>query len=207
MKYYTKNYMLLMIPFSLTLIACNKKYTSGVPEKTNYSINSDCSRSIDIFNKFSTENIIYEIIEVSKGGSRINELKILYPEARDTWNKGLSEIESSYSSDWSGITDADLESDQNEEIFNSILNQGDGEPITFFELLTELKYGRRPVNSRDVLRSAGWDEKANVKNRLNVMVKILKRDCRNQNLSQVRNLLNPIELPQNFEDCLNYKFD
>jgi len=203
MRYYKKSFWFLSICFSFIGTSCSKNIMSGNAGSTS-TVDSDCTHSINIFNKYTTGNLIKEIQVVNERGSRIDELKVLYPKARDAWNKGLGQIENSYSSDWSGVTGVQIEEDP----FDTVLNQGEEKPKNFFELLTNLRYGSRRVSRHDVLTRAALAEKSDIKRRLDGIVNAtLKSDCRNLSTSELRSQLNPMKLPQKFEDCLIVKID
>jgi len=173
---------------------------------TNDSV---CDSGIKIFNANVTNVIIRDIIEsVSKKPSIQTELKGLYPEARDTWNNALSEIEKKYSSDWSGVSLPEINRDEFGNWRNSNLQNFQ----KFFLLLNESLRGSIPNYTPDLTNNSMDSdnirylmENGDIKRILDKRVKVLQGVCPNRDPVKVRALLNIMRLPATFEECLQPK--
>ena len=114
--------------------------TSPVITKT---VSSDCNSAIINFNSSASGNIkdeIATIIKIHKG--KPEDLKELYPKARDEWNRVLGNIKSCYSINF---TASSLESPKIQS-YSNWQSQFMEDYQRFFLLLTEYRYGDYPAN-------------------------------------------------------------
>lgn len=90
---------IVFIPILFSVMGCgtSKPSTSTSPVITK-TVSSDCNSAIVNFNSTASRNIMDEIATINKIHKGIPEdLKELYPKARDAWNNELRNVKSSYS--------------------------------------------------------------------------------------------------------------
>jgi hypothetical protein len=190
--------VLMVILFSVIGCGSSNKKASTPPVISN-TISSDCNTAIETFNKSATGNIIDEIATINNTRKKIPEdLRQLYPKARDAWNKALESVKSNYTKDFTAMTLEPLTI----RSYSNWKSEWLEDYQKFFLLLAEYRYGDYPSGSKDTLKRLAWIEKADAKERLEGIVKnSLNSRCRNSN-EEVRILIKPALLPENIEDCV-----
>jgi|GEM_PF-1950546 len=188
------------IAFLFFVLGCGvskpSKNNSPVITKT---VSTDCNTAIENFNRAASGNIKDEIAAINSTHRKIPEdLKELYPKARDAWNRALSNLKDNYSKEFAATSFAPLTIEPNSNWKSQSLEDYQ----VFFLLLTAYRYGDYPSDSKDTLKKMAWIEKADCKKRMERMVKhgLIAR-CENS-IEGVRNKINPILLPDKIEDCL-----
>ena len=183
-----------------SVMSCGvSKPSENTPPVTTKSVSADCNSAIVNFNSFASGNIKNEIVTINTMRNGLPEdLKELYPKARIAWNNELRNIKSSYSKNFtaSSLLPPTIQS------YSNWKSESMDDYQWFFLLLTEYSYGKYPSGSKDILKKAGWIEKADCKKRMESMVKYgLISRCGNS-IEEVRELIDPILLHEKIEDCL-----
>ena len=128
-KYFTISGLLCALAFGCGTQNTNKPSAPVLPP----TVSSDCTSGIQTFNKMASESISSQIREISRQNRIPEDLKILYPSARDAWNSALRA--NTYSSDYQCNSLESLPK----------ISQLDVDRLAdyqkFFFLLTQYKYG------------------------------------------------------------------
>lgn len=189
----------LVFPFLYLITVSCASQSDPKPPPSNSSatpsVSSDCQYGIQIFNKMASTSIINEIKEVKRNYGEIPEdLKILYPKAKDAWNHALQTNVYSKEFSCTALSSLPKISQVNIEELQDYQK--------FFFLLAKYRYGPYPAESRDTLKRLAWIEKADSKTRMENTVKAtLISNCHHE-FEEVNQLVAPILLPKNVEDCL-----
>lgn len=190
-RYYFKLFGLLC---TITLGCGTHNTSTPSAPATPPTVSSDCSYGIQTFNKMASASISNQIKEVSLQNRIPEDLKTLYPTARDAWNRALRA--NVYSSDYQCNSLEPLPK----------VSQLDVDRLTdyqkFFFLLAQYKYGSYPAESKDTLKKLGWIEMADPKKRMEGMVKALLISNCHGDFNNLNALVKPTPLPENIEDCL-----
>lgn len=188
----------ILILFSVMSCATSKP-SESIPPVITKTVSADCNSAIANFNSFASGNIIDQIATINKKHKGIpQDLKELYPKAREAWNNELRNVKSSYSKDYTTLS---LETPTIQS-YSNWKTQWLEDYQRFFLLLTEYREGKYPSGSKDTLKKQAWIEKADCKKRIESMVKYgLTQSCGNS-IEEVGELINPILLPEKIEDCL-----
>lgn len=175
------------------------KPSKSIPPVIAKTVSSDCNSAIANFNSFASGSIIDEIATINKNHNGIPEdLKELYPKAKNAWNNELRNVKSSYTKNYT----ASLLLPPTIQLYSNWKSESMEDYQKFFLLLAEYSYGKYPSGSKDTLKRAGWVEKSDCKKRMESMVKYgLISRCGNS-IEEVRELINPTPLPEKIEDCL-----
>jgi hypothetical protein len=181
--------------FSLLLLSvcsCQRPAsTSGSANQTDViSYPSECQHLINTFNEISIYKITYQLQQVNERRNGMPEdLKALYPDARNAWNDALDVLSSSgletYQGAYSDWKNKDLSNSQK-----------------FFFLLTQYAEGDYPQGTKDTQKLEAWIESADIKKRFNTLLMHVQRSCSPVSLNEVKTQLPHAMLPVNIEDCL-----
>jgi len=191
---------IVFIAILFSVMGCSSsKPTGNTSPVINKSVSADCNTAIVNFNSFASGNIKNEIATINTMRNGLpKDLKELYPKARDAWNYELRNIKSTYSKNYtaSSLLPPTIQS------YSNWKSESMEDYQKFFLLLAEYSYGKYPSGSKDTLKKAGWIEKSDCKKRMESMVKYgLISRCGNS-IEEVRELIDPILLPEKIEDCL-----
>lgn len=197
MTYATTFRLILLILISVIFSNCCSK-NSTTQTKPVSTGDPTCDYAIKSFNENASVLIIRDIRKIySNRGSIPENLKQLYPAARNAWNTALSDVKNRYTNSYTvgslnGLTTAVVEEWGNKNLEDY---------QKFFLLLTEYSWGVYPKQTIDLEKKAGWLEKGDVKRRFEAGLKPLTEDCHSRDIDLVKKLIAPKFLPENIEDC------
>ena len=202
---YTLTNRLILLPLVTILFSfcCSKKPHNGTDSKIDVTAestgSSQCDYGIDLFNKQAAGNVIKDInLVYSKNNAIPDDLKKVYPAARDTWNRLLKEVQHNYTNSYTVTSLDKLTSEEIRDWRNKNLKDDQ----VFFLLLAEYRYGAYPYQTNDMEKKAGWIEKADPKKRLEAYISnAITGNCYSLSSEKIRKKLSPILLPDNIEDC------
>lgn len=192
---------IVFISILFYVIGCGStsKPSESNPPIIKKTVSADCNSAIANFNSSASGNIIDEIATINKIHKGIPEdLKELYPKAREVWNNALRNVKSNYSKDYTAtsLVSPTIQS------YSNWKTQWLEDYQRFFLLLTEYQEGVYPSGSKDTFKKQAWIQKADGKKRMESMVKYgLTQSC-GTSIEEVGELINPILLPEKIEDCL-----
>ena len=193
--------IILLMSVAITFYSCClfKKSHNISDTKPISSESSNCDYGIQIFNRQAAGAVMSDINSIySKRGSIPEDMRRLYPAAKNAWNRALNHVQSNYTS---GYTEPTLDGLTIETIKDWRNKNLEGYQ-TFFLLLAEYMYGKYPEETHDVLNKTGWIEKADAKKRLDAYVKVmLNSNCYSTNSQSIKQQLNPVLLPDSIEAC------
>lgn len=189
-----KNAYCLYSVLLIVVCSCQRpdSASSSVPQTHVSSYSSECQHFINTFSEVSIYKITRQLQQVNERRNGIPEdLKALYPDARDAWNGALGALSSSSLETYQGsYRDRGWE--------DTYLSNSQ----KFFFLLTEYAEGNYPQGSKDTFKQAAWVESADIKKRFDALLNYAERSCLPVHLSEIKAQLHPKKLPENIEDCL-----
>lgn len=128
------------ISILFSVMGCgSSKPSESIPPAIARTVSADCNSAIANFNSFASGNIIDEIATINKNHNGIpDDLKELYPKARDAWNKALGDVKSSYSKNFTAtsLMPPTIQS------YSNWKSESMDDYQRFFLLLSEYSYGK-----------------------------------------------------------------
>jgi hypothetical protein len=176
-------------------------FSPSANEKDPAIENKDCLFGLKQFNDELSHRVISNIAAVLRSGnqSKIAELKDLYPEFRDTWNKMTLDISRNYTSSYRVSDFPVLTTDQ-------LINPRSASipaASKFHLLLFVFKNGPYPSGSNDTDKLLAYKEHADLATFINTRLRArIQEKCTGISDKQVRAAIRPAELPQTIEECL-----
>ena len=148
---------IFFIPIFFSVLGCGtSKPSRSIPPVITKTVSAGCDTAIVNFNSASSGNIKDEVAIVNINYNGIPEdLKELYPKARDAWNKALRNVKSNYSKNFTAtsLMPPTIQS------YSNWKSESMEDYQRFFLLLAEYSYGKYPSGSKDTFKKAGWIRK------------------------------------------------